>query len=309
MAYNGVWNQINSSSEWLRKIHSPKEEYCPQLSTVASVFDPFGLGDLQVLHPSNFKAQHYELHHLSDASVSGYGMCTYLRAVSTSDEIHCSSVMGRSRVPPSKVTTIPRLELSVAVVAVRSGDMLKKELEMQISEEGIGLTLKWCSATTVMRPEGFTCLLQTVWNASDKVQSQHNGGNVTTKDNPADYASRGLTAEQFVASNCFKGPDFLWQKVITSGELKVVELSNSDVEVKKVQVHKIQSKEQRSLLDRLHKFSNWLRMIKAFVRLKRYIKEAKDLKKSCDIVNNRGNNNKNGSGSSVCSGDKNLTTS
>ncbi|XP_052386018.1 uncharacterized protein LOC127933238 [Carassius gibelio] len=108
---------------------------------------------------------------------------------------------------------------------------------------------------------------------------------VTSKDNPADHASRGLTAEQLVASNWFKGPDLLWQKVITSSVLKVGELSNSDPEVRKVQVHTIQVEEQRSLLDWLQKFSDWLRMIKAVARLKRYVKEAKDHKKSCNIVN------------------------
>ncbi|KAJ8411167.1 hypothetical protein AAFF_G00171730 [Aldrovandia affinis] len=80
--------------------------------------------------PSSFEVQRYELHHFSDASVSGYGECSYLRAVSTSNEVHCSLVMGKSRVAPTKVTTIPRLELSAAVVAVRTSDMLKKELEV-----------------------------------------------------------------------------------------------------------------------------------------------------------------------------------
>ncbi|KAK0134384.1 hypothetical protein N1851_030041 [Merluccius polli] len=34
--------------------------------------------------PSDFKVQRYELHHFADASVAGYGECSYLRAVSTS---------------------------------------------------------------------------------------------------------------------------------------------------------------------------------------------------------------------------------
>lgn len=81
--------------------------------------------------PPSFNVQHYELHHFSDASVTGYGVCSYLRAVSTSGEVHCTLVMGKSRVAPIKVTTIPRLELSAAVVAVRISDMLKKELEVE----------------------------------------------------------------------------------------------------------------------------------------------------------------------------------
>ncbi|XP_045574418.1 uncharacterized protein isoform X2 [Salmo salar] len=72
--------------------------------------------------PSSFKeVQSYELHHFSDASTSGYGECSYLRTISTAGEVHCSLVMGRSRVAPSNITTILRLELSAAVVAAFFG--------------------------------------------------------------------------------------------------------------------------------------------------------------------------------------------
>ncbi len=60
----------------------------------------------------------YELHHFADASVTGYGECTYLRAINKSNKVHCCLVMGKSRVSPNKVTAIPRLELTAAVVVV-----------------------------------------------------------------------------------------------------------------------------------------------------------------------------------------------
>lgn len=212
-------------------------------------------------------------------------MCTYLRAVSTSGEVYCTLVMGRSRVPPSKVTTIPRLELSAAVVAVRTGDMLKKEFEIEISEERYWTDSKVVLGYISNEARRFHVFVanrvERIKQGTESTQWWY----VTSKDNPADHASRGLTAEQLVASNWFKGPDLLWQKVITSSVLKVGELSNSDPEVRKVQVHTIQVEEQRSLLDRLQKFSDWLRMIKAVARLKRYVKEAKDHKKSCNIFN------------------------
>ncbi|KAG1929509.1 hypothetical protein F2P79_022940 [Pimephales promelas] len=81
--------------------------------------------------PSTFKdVQQYELHHFSDASVSGYGVCSYLRAVSMSGEVYCTLIMAKARVAPSKVVTIPRLELSAAVVATKIGNLLKRELEL-----------------------------------------------------------------------------------------------------------------------------------------------------------------------------------
>ncbi|XP_042632019.1 uncharacterized protein LOC122148737 [Cyprinus carpio] len=86
--------------------------------------------------PSNFGgAIMYELHHFADASVTGYGECSYLRAINKSNKVHCCLVMGKARVSPTKVTTIPMLELTAAVVAVQTSDMLRNELEIQDLKE------------------------------------------------------------------------------------------------------------------------------------------------------------------------------
>lgn len=81
--------------------------------------------------PSTTKdVQQYELHHFSDTSVSGYDVCSYLRTVSKSGEVPCALVMGKARVTPTKLTTIPILELTAAVIATKTSDLLGRELEM-----------------------------------------------------------------------------------------------------------------------------------------------------------------------------------
>lgn len=80
--------------------------------------------------PSIKEVQQYELHNFSDASLIGCGVCSYLRAVSRTGEVHCSLVMGKARVAPTKVTT--RLELAATVVATRIGSLLKKELDLDL---------------------------------------------------------------------------------------------------------------------------------------------------------------------------------
>ncbi|KAL7841024.1 hypothetical protein SRHO_G00247150 [Serrasalmus rhombeus] len=53
--------------------------------------------------PADFKnVMQYELHHFSDASITAYGECTYLREVNTNGDVHCSLVMGKARVAPTK---------------------------------------------------------------------------------------------------------------------------------------------------------------------------------------------------------------
>jgi hypothetical protein len=72
-----------------------------------------------------------ELHHFSDASTSGYGQCSYLRMVNNEDKVHCSFVMGKARVSPLKSVTIPRLELTAALVSVKVSNMLHRELNYE----------------------------------------------------------------------------------------------------------------------------------------------------------------------------------
>ena len=53
-----------------------------------------------------------QIHHFADASASGYGQVKYLRIVNDKGNIHCSFLMGKSRLASLKAITIPRLELT-----------------------------------------------------------------------------------------------------------------------------------------------------------------------------------------------------
>ena len=229
--------------------------------------------------PSSFgNVKRYELHHFADASFSGYGVCTYLRAISESDDVHCCLVMGKARVTPTSVTTIPRLELTAAVVSVRTSDMLRNELEIQDLQEFF-----WTDSTVVLgyisndakRFQVFVANRVQRIKASTKPEQW---AYVASEDNPADHASRGLTAEQLKTSNWFTGPKFLWQLKLPNRECKVEEIKEDDPELRKALVCNTQTKEDRSLLDRLQKFSDWKRAVRAVARLKRKVKEHKGLK-------------------------------
>ena len=85
--------------------------------------------------PGFTNAQNVRLHHFSDASTTGYGMCTYLRLQNKQGHTHCSLVVAKARVAPSKITTVPRLELSAALVSAEVGTTLKRELDVAINGE------------------------------------------------------------------------------------------------------------------------------------------------------------------------------
>ena len=72
---------------------------------------------------------------MTDASQEGYGAVTYLRVVNENGDVHCAFLMGKSRQTPQKSITIPRLELSAAVVATRLNKMMRCELDIAIDDE------------------------------------------------------------------------------------------------------------------------------------------------------------------------------
>ena len=59
-----------------------------------------------------------EIHAFSDVSQDAIGACLYLRLISRKGEISTTLLFGQSRVAPVQVTSIPRLELCAAVLAV-----------------------------------------------------------------------------------------------------------------------------------------------------------------------------------------------
>ena len=80
------------------------------------------------------KPETCELHNFCDASISGYGSVSYLRAVDAEGKDKCSLFLGKSRLAPIKPMTIPIIELSPAVIAVRMDRMLSRELFLEIQD-------------------------------------------------------------------------------------------------------------------------------------------------------------------------------
>lgn len=90
------------------------------------------------LKPADFgRVKYSQLHHFSDASEGAYSSVTYLRLVQEEDRVHCCFLFGKSRVPPLKDVSVPRLGLSAATVSVRQEKMLKGELEEPLYSEAL----------------------------------------------------------------------------------------------------------------------------------------------------------------------------
>ncbi|XP_063592525.1 uncharacterized protein LOC134769716 [Penaeus indicus] len=205
-----------------------------------------------------------ELHHFSDACQDGYGQCSYIRFVNVNDEIHCSLVMSKSRVTPLRAVTIPRLELTTAVVSSKVSVMLRKELDYQNIKE-----IFWTDSKAILgyisndakRFHVFVAnRVQYIRDRTDPIQWNY----VQSESNPADCAARGLCVKELMDNLMWwNGPKFLWKKLDYCGSsCEQRSIFEDDPEVKKVSFV-VTSKKEESFLDRLDYFSDWFRAKRA----------------------------------------------
>ena len=86
-----------------------------------------------------------ELHFVADASEVAYGAVCYLK-VRHAEQFRVSFIIGKSRLAPIKLVTIPRLELCATVLAARLSELVKKELRLPVSN-----TYFWTNSMAVLR--------------------------------------------------------------------------------------------------------------------------------------------------------------
>ena len=88
------------------------------------------------IQPADFgEIKSATLHHFSDASENGYGQCSYIRLVDYNNQIHCSLLLGKSRVVLKKFISTRRLELTAALLSVKMACLLKKKLDINCVDE------------------------------------------------------------------------------------------------------------------------------------------------------------------------------
>lgn len=97
--------------------------------------------------------------------------------------------MGKVRVAPTKLSTIPRLELSSAVTSVYNGDVIRRELQEYYWTD-LMVVLGYVNKDAKRFPTFVANRIQCIKSSTYPEQLRH----VSSENNPADHASRGLSA-------------------------------------------------------------------------------------------------------------------
>ncbi|XP_015748663.1 PREDICTED: uncharacterized protein LOC107328444 [Acropora digitifera] len=229
------------------------------------------------LKPADFKSTvSSQLDHFSDASEIGFGSVLYLRLEDDCGRIYFTILQGKSRLVPLKQITIPRLELSAATVSIRLDKILKRELELSLTDE----STFWTDSMSVLRfikneSKRFHTFvanrIAVIQDGSHPDQLRHVGGHL----NPGDDLSTGLSAEALLNSDRWiKGPVFLWlpKEFWPLGPLSLGSVLDTDPEVKvkaKVNVTSV-TQSLCPLIEYFRRTSSWYRLKKSVAWILRY---------------------------------------
>ncbi len=152
---------------------------------------------------------HVTLHGFCDASSVAYGVVIYAR-IEAPDSISTSLVVAKARVLPTRPITIPKAELSGALLLAK---MLKPTID--ILHLPLSSAHAWTDSQIVLYwlPKSPSALNRFVANCvaaiQDLLPAEH-WRHVPTSDNPADLASRGTRADDLLASELWwHGPKWL----------------------------------------------------------------------------------------------------
>ena len=178
-----------------------------------------GLSVDRCFKPANFgQAVDCSLHHFADTCEYAYGQASYLCFVDESGRIHCCLVIGRSRVASLKCITMPTMELVAATLFVKISALLKRELQMNYDKEifwrDSEVTLGYIKNKSKKFKIFVANRIELIQEHSEAEQWHY----VNTKENPADYVSRGISmgkTEKKKLNNGFMGQAFFENQKIS----------------------------------------------------------------------------------------------
>ncbi|XP_062714335.1 uncharacterized protein LOC134291069 [Aedes albopictus] len=154
-------------------------------------------GEMLTLIPTN----PHVLPTLADASEQAHRACTYTRSTDSNGGIDDQPIAAKSSVAPLKLLSIPRFELSAAVLATRLRAEILEALTMSIDSSYFwsesSFTLEWLRSP----PHVWKIFIA---NRLSEIQTTNQGSewnHVAGIHNPADLIARGMKVKEFLSSD------------------------------------------------------------------------------------------------------------
>ena len=254
----------NENVQWMRWL---SDLIKLKVVTVDRCFKPKGFAQVQET----------QLHLFSDASRQGYSAAAYFRLKDVDGRVHCSFVMGKARLAPIREISMPRLELTAAVISVKLSHVIRDELDLIVNK-----VIYWPDSTSVLKCiNNETKRFHTF--ESNRLTVIHNGSTpqqwryVNRDDNPADDGSKELKLDVLIKNDRWlTGPKFFWEEEKCWPALvEIPILKDNDPEVRKENQIYMASASRDVMEELMMYYSSWWKLklaVSWMLRYKRYLK-------------------------------------
>ncbi|XP_055306546.1 uncharacterized protein LOC129570849, partial [Sitodiplosis mosellana] len=216
-----------------------------------------------------------QLHGFCDASDNGLSACVYI--VQTSNEITTASLIcAKTRVAPIDPVATPRLELCGAVLLSHLAARIEHNLK--IDKNNVHL---WTDSSAVWHwlqhhPSRFQVYIAHGVLEIQKLYPANHWKHVRTHENPADIASRGVSARHLLNNSLwFSGPKWLCLDKTQWPKIDLPLPQGLNLEKKRTRINIAVPQSAPCEMDFLLRFSSLLRLLRVTARIFRLAKHRK----------------------------------
>ena len=233
-------------------------------------------------------SQHRELCVFSDASSTAIAAVAYVQVKNEHGQYLPGFVMGKSKLAPRPAHTIPRLELCAAVLAVEMAELICQEMDTDLQ------TVKFFTDSKIVLGYIYNTSRRFYVYVSNRVSRIRKSSvpsqwhHVSSENNPADIATRPITALLLSQTYWFTGPPFLTKELpqlLPAADINYFKLiePEQDAEIRpEVKVCATQVSIKPLSPHRFERFSSWKHLIRGMTKL---ITAARNKSKHQNITN------------------------
>ncbi|KAI8438475.1 hypothetical protein MSG28_010976 [Choristoneura fumiferana] len=247
--FQRIWARFIKNLHHLKTLNIPRQVLCESPSVV-------------------------ELHCFSDSSQDAYCACVYVKSISCTGKSVVNLLCAKDRVAPMKPTTIPRLELSGALLAVKTYASVSKALRKPISRvvfwTDSAVVLAWLKSDISKLKVFIANRVAAITDLAPTASWRH----VPSAQNPADLGTRGVDP-QHVASAAlwWHGPEFLLEPETNWPTLNTGSIPNTLPELKITST--VSSVELAPSIVDFDRFSKFKTLQRAFAYVQRFINNSR----------------------------------
>lgn len=207
----------------------------------------------------------------SDASTMAIAAVGYLRVLDSDGKWHVGFVMGKTKLAPYPMQTVPRLKMCAAVLAVELAELIQSEIDVELKAVRFYTDSRVVLGYIHNRSRRFYTYVANrvtrIRSSTKPTQWQY----VQTDENPADHGTRPIPAAYLASSSWLIGPQFLCQpNTRQEDEAESFELVQPDTDKDiRPEVTSLATKvtEQSLGSKRFENFSTWKSLVRGMTSL------------------------------------------